>query len=47
MRDYREMMVIIQKVYRERKGKEAGSGKYPTRGNDNVVQGTPSVVQGF
>jgi len=47
MRDYKETMVRIQKVYRERKGQEVGSGKYPARGNDNVTQGTPGMVQGF
>ena len=40
-------MVRIQKVYRERKGQEAGLGEYPSRGNANVMQGTPGMVQGF
>ena len=35
------------KIYRERKGREAGSSKYPVEGNDNIAQGTPGMVQGF
>ena len=41
------MMVKIQKIYRERKGREVGSSKYPVEGDDNVVQGTPGMVQGI
>ena len=47
MRDYRETMVRIQKVYKERKGQEVGSSKYLVGGNDNVVQGTLGMVWGF
>ena len=43
MRYYKETMVRIQKVYRERKGQEVGSGKYLARGKDNITQGTPSL----
>ena len=35
------------KIQEERRGREARSSEYPASGNDDFMQGTPSMVQGF